>query len=93
MRRLIARLLFAPTLAWNFLLARVFRIRRWWDRIDEDVIMGAFPFSFDVPAMKQAGVGAVVNTCEASARPTRAYETHATVQCRLPTVDFTPPSL
>lgn len=89
----IARFIFVPTLAWNFLLARVLRLRRWWDEIDRHVIMGAFPFSFDVPRMAQAGIGAVVNTCEEYAGPIAAYRQAGIEQLRIPTVDFTPPTL
>jgi atypical dual specificity phosphatase len=92
-RRLIARALFIPTLAWNFLLGRILHLRRWWDEIDTHVYMGAFPFSFDVPRMKEAGIGAVVNTCEEYAGPVQAYQEAGIEQLRVPTVDFTPPSL
>ena len=93
MQRWISRAIFLPTLAWNFLLGRILKVRRWWDRVDEHVIMGALPFWFDVPAMHDAGVGAVVNTCEEYAGPTRRYEEFEIVQLRIPTVDFTPPQL
>ncbi len=92
-RRLIARLLFLPTLGWNYLLARVLHVRRWWDQIDADVFMGAFPFAADVPAMQRAGIGAVVNTCEEYGGPVQAYRRAGIEQLRVPTIDFTPPSL
>lgn len=92
-RLMMARVTFAPTLAWNFLLARVFRWRRWWDEIDPHVTMGAFPFSFDVPRLGRAGIGAVVNTCEEYAGPVAAYRRAGIEQLRIPTVDFTPPTL
>ena len=56
MRRLIALALYVPTLLWNILLGRVLKVRRWWDRIDDHVIMGALPFARDVPQMKAEGV-------------------------------------
>ncbi len=92
-RRLIARVLFVPTLAWNFILGRILHVRRWWDEIDEQVIMGAFPFSFDVPKMQRAGIGAVVNTCDEYAGPVATYRQASIEQLRIPTVDFTAPSL
>jgi atypical dual specificity phosphatase len=92
-RRLIARILFLPTLGWNCLLGRVLRIRNWWDAIDDAVLMGAFPFARDVPKLQRAGVGAVVNTCEEYAGPVAAYTRAGIVQLRIPTVDFTSPSL
>lgn len=93
LRRLYAQTVFYPTLAWNFTLARVFRVRHWWDRIDANVIVGAYPFARDVAAMHQAGVGAVVNTCEEYAGPVVEYERHGIEQLRIPTTDFTHPRL
>jgi atypical dual specificity phosphatase len=93
MRRLIALALFVPTLIWNVLLGRVLRVRHWWDRIDDHVVIGALPFARDVPKLKQEGIGAVVNTCSEYAGPVEAYRQADIVQLRLPTVDFTPPSL
>ncbi|MBM4088679.1 MAG: phosphatase [Planctomycetes bacterium] len=92
-RRIMARLLFGPTLAWNYLLARVLRVRHWWDEVDEGVIQGALPFPWDVPALHGLGVGAVVNTCAEYAGPARAYARFGIVQLRIPTVDFTAPAL
>ncbi len=92
-RRLIARFLFLPTLAWNFLLARILHVRRWWDKIDEHVLMGAFPFPRDVLAMVHEGVGAVVNTCDEYRGPVAAYDRAGIEQLRVPTIDFTHPSL
>ena len=88
-----ARLLFPATLAWNFLLGRVLKVRNWWDFIDEKVIVGAFPFPFDVDNMAAEGVRAVVNTCNEYGGPVAQYEKHAIDQLRIPTIDFTPPSL
>ncbi len=93
MRRLIMRILFLPTLTWNVLLGRVLGLRNWWDRVDDHVLIGALPFASDVPAMQKDGVGAVVNTCEEYAGPTEAYRLAGIEQLRLPTVDFTAPSL
>ena len=93
LRRAIARILFVPTLAWNYLLARVLHLRHWWDKIDEHVYMGAFPFPSDVPAMQREGIGAVVNTCEEYGGPVRAYRRAGIEQLRVPTIDFTPPSV
>lgn len=40
---MLARASFYPTLAYNLLMERV-TARKWWDRIDENVILGALPF-------------------------------------------------
>jgi atypical dual specificity phosphatase len=93
LRRLYARTVFYPTLVWNFSLARIFRVRHWWDRIDPNVIVGAYPFARDVAAMHAAGVRAVVNTCEEYAGPVAEYERHGIEQLRIPTTDFTHPRL
>ncbi len=43
--------------------------------------------------MKREGIGAVVNTCAEYAGPQQAYQQAGIVQLRLPTIDFTPPTL
>ena len=86
-----ALLLFPATLAWNFLLGRILKIRNWWDFIDEKVIVGAFPFPFDVDRMAADGVRAVVNTCDEYGGPVSQYQKHSIQQLRIPTIDFTPP--
>lgn len=91
--RIYARLVFWPTLAWNFLLGRILRVRHWWDRIDEHVIVGAYPFSADVASLRGEGVRAVVNTCEEYRGPVREYTQHGIEQLHIPTTDFTHPRL
>jgi atypical dual specificity phosphatase len=94
MRTFIARLLFWPTLGWNLLLARVIPSkRRWWDRVDRNVILGALPFASSVQPLYDAGVRAVVNTCQEYAGPIEEYERLGIEQLRIPTTDFTPPRL
>ena len=88
-----ARVIFIPTLAWNVLLGKVLRIRHWWDFIDDQVIVGAFPFWFDVAAMAEDGVQAVVNTCNEYGGPVKQYDQFGIEQLRVPTIDFTAPSL
>ena len=92
-RRLFARLVFYPTLAWNFALARILRVRNWWDRVDQYVIVGAYPFARDVATMHAAGVRAVVNTCEEYLGPQAAYEEYGIEQLHIPTTDFAHPRL
>ena len=93
MPRFLARLLFVPTLLWNLLLGRVLRVRNWWDRVDEHVILGALPFAADVPKLAAEGVRAVVNTCEEFAGPVAEYAAAGIEQLRVPTTDFHPPQL
>lgn len=75
------------------LLGRVLRVRRWWDRIDPHVIVGAYPFAGDVASLRGEGVRAVVNTCEEYSGPERQYDQHGIEQLHIPTTDFTHPSL
>lgn len=91
--RLVARVLFVPTLGWNCLLSRVLGVRNWWDSIDADVVIGALPFASDVPAMRRENIGAVVNTCREYRGPSAAYAAAGISQLRIPTTDFTAPSL
>ena len=88
-----ARVLFVPTLIWNVLLGKVLRLRHWWDFVDDQVMVGAFPFWFDVPALAQQGVEAVVNTCNEYGGPVKQYQQYGIEQLRVPTIDFTAPSL
>ncbi len=88
-----ARVLFVPTILWNMLLGRWLRVRNWWDRIDEHLIVGAMPLESDVPKLHEAGVTAVVNTCDEYGGPVAAYEKYGIRQLRVPTIDFTHPSL
>ena len=73
-------------------LARFFRVRNWWDRVDEHIIVGAFPFARDVSKMAEEGIGAVVNTCEEYCGPVEQYEKYGINQFRMPTIDFTHPA-
>ena len=88
-----ARTVFYPTLVWNMLLGRWLKVRRWWDRVDPNVIVGAYPFARDVAGLADEGVKAVVNTCEEYAGPQSEYDEHGIDQLRIPTTDFTHPKL
>ena len=39
----VARVLFYPTLLWNIITVGMSRKRKWYDRIDENVVLGALP--------------------------------------------------
>ncbi len=94
LRRAYAKCVFYPTFAWNFLLGRILKIRRWWDRIDPLVIVGAYPFAGDIEQLySDEGVRAVVNTCEEYNGPVIEYEKHGIEQLRIPTTDFTHPRI
>ncbi len=92
-QRSFASAAWLPTLSWNYLLGRVMHVRNWWDRIDEHLIVGAYPFARDVPALYQLGVRAVVNTCEEYAGPDKKYRELGIEHLRIPTTDFMHPLL
>lgn len=50
--KMFARVSFYPTLFYNVLMARV-SSRRWYDRIDQNVILGALPFRGMVDTLKK----------------------------------------
>ena len=91
MKRWRARSLYWPTLAYNYLLGRIFKVRRWWDLIDKQVILGARPFRRDAQRLRDLGVTGVVNMCEEYFGPMREYERLGIEQLHLPTIDFTHP--
>lgn len=88
-----ARLVWLPTLVWNFLLGRVLHVRNWSDRVDPHVIVGAYPFARDVEGLHAEGVRAVVNTCEEYGGPVARYKAKGIEQLWIPTTDFTHPKL
>jgi atypical dual specificity phosphatase len=91
MKRWQARMLYWPTLSYNYLLARIFKVRSWWDHVDKQVILGARPFRRDAKRLREAGVTGVVNMCEEYFGPMREYERLGIEQLHLPTIDFTHP--
>ena len=93
MRWLFARMMYWPTLSWNVLLGRALRVRSWWNRVDDHVILGAVPFRSDVHRLHGEGVAGVINTCYEYDGPREEYDRLGIVQLHLPTIDFQPPSL
>lgn len=92
-RQRVIPLLFYPTLGWNMLWHRLVLRRAWWNRIDDRVILGALPLASMVDALAKEGVGGVVNTCREYEGPLKEYAAAGIEQLRLPTYDFTPPTL
>lgn len=58
--KVLSRLGFYPSLLHNVILARTSE-RNWYDRIDENVILGALPFRGMVDELKSQGVTGVVS--------------------------------
>ena len=89
----VAYLLFYPTLLWNNILAYFLPHRRWWNAVDDTLILGALPSKKHVSVLHRMGVRAVLNMCAETAGPTDSYEELGIAWLRLPTIDFTSPNL
>jgi len=63
--QMFARATFLPTLAYNLAMERV-SSRRWWDRVDSRVILGALPFrsEYTNKMVKQENIKGVVSMNE-----------------------------
>ncbi|XVE54163.1 hypothetical protein DITRI_Ditri03aG0058500 [Diplodiscus trichospermus] len=59
-----ARILFYPTLLYNVFRNKIQSEFRWWDEVDQFVLLGAVPFPKDVRRLKQLGVGGVITLNE-----------------------------
>uniref|UniRef100_A0A3P9J7A6 Phosphatidylglycerophosphatase and protein-tyrosine phosphatase 1 n=1 Tax=Oryzias latipes TaxID=8090 RepID=A0A3P9J7A6_ORYLA len=89
----LARLLFYPTLSYNVIMEKL-SSRRWFDRVDETVILGALPFRSMTAQLLEQNVRGVITMNEEyetkllcnSAQEWRAVGVE---QLRLSTVDLT----
>ncbi len=91
MQRWLARAIYRPTFAYNYLLGRILRIRDWWNPVGETLILGAMPLRRDVRELKSLGVTGVINMCEEYPGPKTEYAAAKIEQLWLPTVDFNHP--
>jgi len=92
-RRRLLKIMFGPTLAWTILLHRTMPDqRRWYDRVDERVIIGALPLKRQLPTLVNVErVTGVLNFCdEFPGLP--EYEAASVRQLRLPTLDYCSPT-
>lgn len=85
-----ARFLFYPTLLYNVLRNKIQVEFRWWDEIDQFLLLGAVPFPGDVPHLKQLGVGGVVTLNEPyeTLVPTSLFHAYGIEHLVLPTRDY-----
>ncbi|GFZ01132.1 phosphotyrosine protein phosphatases superfamily protein [Actinidia rufa] len=85
-----ARALFYPTLLYNVVRNKIQAEFRWWDWVDEFVLLGAVPFPADVERLKDLGVGGVVTLNEPyeTLVPTSLYQAHGINHLVLPTRDY-----
>ncbi|KAJ9551150.1 hypothetical protein OSB04_015195 [Centaurea solstitialis] len=85
-----ARILFYPTLLYNVCRNKMQAEFRWWDQIDQYLLLGAVPFPKDVPRLKQLGVGGVITLNEPyeTLVPTSLYRAHGIDHLVIPTRDY-----
>ncbi|KAI7751891.1 hypothetical protein M8C21_002618 [Ambrosia artemisiifolia] len=85
-----ARALFYPTLLYNVVRNRFEPEFRWWDQIEEFLLLGAVPFPSDVKRLKDLGVRGVVTLNEPyeTLVPTSLYRAHGIDHLVLPTRDY-----
>uniref|UniRef100_A0A7S2GLA7 Protein-tyrosine-phosphatase n=1 Tax=Haptolina brevifila TaxID=156173 RepID=A0A7S2GLA7_9EUKA len=92
-RKRALRIMFWPTLAWTLLLHKMMpEQRRWYDRIDSRVIIGALPLKSDLPTLARIErVTGLINFCDEFDGHSE-YEAWGMRQLRLPTLDYTSPT-
>ncbi|XP_076955435.1 phosphatidylglycerophosphate phosphatase PTPMT2-like [Bidens hawaiensis] len=85
-----ARILFYPTLLYNVFRNKIQSEFRWWDQIDQFLLLGAVPFPKDVPRLKQINVGGVITLNEPyeTLVPTSLYCAHDIDHLVIPTRDY-----
>lgn len=87
LKQLATRLAFLPGL-W-FCRALVFsRIWRTWHRVDEHLIIGAFPTVRELHQLQVLGVRMIINLCEEHPGSVAAIERLGLRQTRIPCLDF-----
>ncbi|XP_061924691.1 phosphatidylglycerophosphatase and protein-tyrosine phosphatase 1 isoform X1 [Entelurus aequoreus] len=94
MSGVLARLLFYPTLAYNVVMEKV-SSRRWFDRVDETVLLGALPFkSMTKQLVETENVRGVITMNESYetkyfCNSAEEWQASGVQQLRLSTVDIT----
>lgn len=85
-----ARLLFYPTLCYNVVRNKLESEFRWWDEIEQFLLLGAVPFWKDVRQLKSLGVEAVVTLNESyeTLVSTSHYESQRIKHLVIPTRDY-----
>ncbi|WOL14615.1 dual specificity protein phosphatase DSP8 [Canna indica] len=85
-----ARFLFYPTLVYNVLRNKMQAEFRWWDQIDQFILLGAVPFPKDVPRLQQLGVRGVITLNEPyeTLVSSNIYKVHGIDHLVIPTRDY-----
>lgn len=94
LRRRILRVMFFPTLLWTLLLHRLMPDqRRWYDRIDSRVIIGALPLKRQLDTLARIeGVTGVINCCDEFGGHPAEYSRYRMRELRLPVMDYCSPT-
>lgn len=92
-RRRLLKMMFWPTLAWTLLLHQAMPDkRRWYDRVDERVIIGALPLKRHLDTLARIErVTGVINFCDEFDGHS-GYDRVGMRQLRLPVLDYCAPS-
>nr|KJB65056.1 hypothetical protein B456_010G078800 [Gossypium raimondii] len=85
-----ARILFYPTLLYNVFRNKIQSEFRWWDEVDQFLLLGAVPFPKDVRRLKQLGVGGVITLNEPfeTLVSTSLYHAYGIDHLVIPTRDY-----
>ncbi|GLT98618.1 hypothetical protein SLE2022_161160 [Rubroshorea leprosula] len=85
-----ARILFYPTLLYNVFRNKIQSEFRWWDEVDQYLLLGAVPFPKDVLRLKRLGVSGVITLNEPyeTLVPTSLYHAHGIEHLVIPTRDY-----
>jgi atypical dual specificity phosphatase len=85
-----ARALFYPTLLYNVVRNKIQTEFRWWDQVDEFLLLGAVPFPVDVPCLDELGVRGVITLNEPYETLVRTslYHAHGIDHLVIPTRDY-----
>ncbi|XP_008799768.2 phosphatidylglycerophosphate phosphatase PTPMT1-like [Phoenix dactylifera] len=84
------RILFYPTLLYNVFRNKMEAEFRWWDEVDQFILLGAVPFPKDVPRLQQLGVRGVITLNEPYETLVRSslYQAHGIDHLVIPTRDY-----
>ncbi|XP_066377239.1 phosphatidylglycerophosphate phosphatase PTPMT2-like isoform X1 [Miscanthus floridulus] len=85
-----ARVLFYPTLLYNVVRSKVQAEFRWWDEVDQFVLLGAVPFHRDVTRLQKLGVHGVITLNEPfeTLVPSSMYKSRGIDHLVIPTRDY-----
>ncbi|XP_010924454.1 phosphatidylglycerophosphate phosphatase PTPMT2 [Elaeis guineensis] len=84
------RILFYPTLLYNVFRNKIEAEFRWWDEVDQFILLGAVPFPKHVPHLQQLGVRGVITLNEPyeTLVPSSLYQAHGIDHLVIPTRDY-----